>query len=112
MAKKIQTLLKKEPQAIYKKFLDEAVKQGYDHSAINQIVGVERQAVLTKAEVQAGLNFSNWVMEDIGQRYEIIGGKTWNFTTSKGIVLIPKNLAEERLGLNRHLWNKEGYNKV
>lgn len=101
-----------DPNKIYKKFLDQAKKEGYDHTAINQIVGRETKAVLTKAEVEAGLNFSNWVQEDIGKRYEIIGGKTWKFTTGRGIVLIPAGLAQQRIGLNQHLWNESGYNFV
>ena len=99
---------KQDAKTIYKDFLDKAKKE-YEHTAINQIVGKETKAVFTEAEVEAGLNFSKWLQEKIGERYEIIGGKTYNFTSSRGIVLIPKDLAESRLWLNKHAWKDGGY---
>jgi hypothetical protein len=97
-----------ESDKVYKKFLKNAIKAGFAHNAINRIVGKERKAVLTEAEVEAGLAFSKWVEDEIGKRYEVIGGKTWVFTTSRGRVLIPAKLADVRLGLNSHLWKEKG----
>ncbi len=104
---------KKEAQRktnqLYAKFLKKAEKEGYDHNAINQIVGLGPQAVLTEAEIKAGQEFEKWLLEDIGKRYELIGGNTWQFTVKGGNVLIPAGLAASRIGLNSHMWHEKGY---
>jgi len=99
----------KKPEKIFREFLKESERK-LDNSAINRIVGETRKAVLTEAEVDAGRKFYDWVLKNIGERYRIIGGKTWIFQTSIGKVLIPKELAERRLWLNKHCW--DSYKKV
>ena len=89
---------------VYKKFLNDAEKRGHDHTRIDKVV--RNKFVATWAEVEAGKQFYNWTLEDIGNRYKIIGGKTWRAGDD---MLFPTKLVNSRQ-INMHLWDK--YQKV
>ena len=97
--------IKADSNQIYAKFLENAEKNGIDHRRIDKVV--RNTFVATSAEVEAGKQFYNWVLEDIGNRYKIIGGKTWRAGED---MLFPSRLVEQRRGLNMHLWDE--YPKV
>lgn len=93
--------IKADSNQVYKKLLEDAKRRGFDHSAINNVV--RNTFVATSAEVEAGKRFNNWVLEDIGARYGIIGGKTWKAGKD---MLFPSQLVQQRRGLNIHLWDE------
>lgn len=89
---------------VFKHFLKDAEKRGYDHIRIDKVV--RNKFVATWAEVEAGKKFYNWTLEDIGDRYRIIGGKTWRAGDN---MLFPTELVNDRQ-INMHLWDE--YQKV
>lgn len=93
-----------EPKKVYKRLLEKAKEEGFDHSGIVHII--RNRIAVTEAELEAAKAFFKWVLEDIEKRYKDIGGKTYRFGKD---MLYPKELAEQRMGLNTHLWNEEGY---
>lgn len=92
------------PANVYKSFLKDAENRGHDHTRIDKVV--RNKFVATWAEVEAGKSFHNWVLEDIGNRYKIIGGKTWRAGKD---MLFPNELVHRRQ-INMHLWDE--YPKV
>lgn len=90
--------------SVYNKFLKDAENRGHDHTRIDKVV--RNKFVATWAEVEAGKKFYNWTLEDIGNRYKIIGGKTWRAGKD---MLFPTGLVYSRQ-INMHLWDK--YPKV
>ena len=87
---------------IWKKLLKLAQKKGIPHNQIDQIVGIKQKVNLTKAEIWAGRQLERWLLEDIGERYDVVGGKTYRVKISiefAECILIPSRLARERIQL-------------
>lgn len=98
-------------ETLFKKELKTAIKQGIDHTRINEVAGcTERKIVLTAAEAIAGKNvYEKFMTGHLWNDDEF--GLGWLFgspNTMLNIGLVPSKLARERLGLNRHNWHLYG----
>jgi hypothetical protein len=91
-------------EKIYTNFLKKEIKNGSKNDKIQYII--RDKIVVTEAEYKASIKFYNWVLENITNNYKIIGGNTWRFGNN---MLFPKELVNQRMGLNQHLWNKKTY---
>lgn len=93
-------------ESLFKKALKQAIKEGFDHHAINRLAGQsERKLILTEAEGEAGKQLYNLFIEK--QLYGEIQEQGWLFACKAypTVGLVPEKLAKERLGLNRHCWH-------
>ena len=98
-------------EKLFKKELKAAIKQGVDHTRIDELAGcTTRKIVLTAAEAIAGKNvYTKFMTEQLWQDDEF--GQGWLFGSPKtnlNIGLVPSSLASQRLGLNRHCWHLYG----
>lgn len=93
--------IKADSSQVYNRLLKDAEQRGFDHMGMNIVV--RNTFVATAAEVEAGKRFNKWVLEDIGNRYGIIGGKTWKAGNN---MLFPVKLVQQRRGLNIGLWDE------
>ena len=98
-------------ETLFKKELKVAVKQGINHTRIDNVAGcIERKIVLTAAEAVAGKKVFDkfmagklWTDDEFG-----IGWLFGSPNTMLNIGLIPSYLASQRRGLNRHCWHLYG----
>ena len=81
---------------IWRKLLRLAQDRGSNHISIKNIVGDTQKLRLTNAELSSAIELSKWILDDIPERYNIIGGKTYRFNYGLVLCLIPIELAEER----------------
>lgn len=99
---------------LFKKELKSAIKQGIDHTRIDEVAGcTERKIVLTAAEAIAGKKvFEKFMADKLWNDTEWEeGDRGWLFgspDTMLNIGLVPAKLANNRLGLNRHCWHLYG----
>jgi hypothetical protein len=101
--------------ALFNKYLKLAQDSGIDYEKVNNLAGcTERKIVLSLAEVYAGkLCYDQMMSEKLWNDPEFNAERGWLFGSPKteiNIGLVPLKLAEKRLGLNRHLWDK--YNQI
>ena len=95
---------------LFKKHLKQAIKEGYDHKAINWLAGcTERKLTLTEAEGEAGKRaYQQFMSEELWNDTEMDADPGWFFGSParvNNIGLVPSQLATHRLGLNRSNWH-------
>jgi hypothetical protein len=94
-------------EKLFKLNLKQAIRQGFDNSAINKLCGcTERKIVLTQAEAEAGKQVYETFMRDKLWNDDEFG-QGWLFGSPKtmlNIGLVPSKLAQNRLRLNAHCW--------